>query len=238
MYRIAICDDEAPARAHIAQMLSEFAAQSGKTFECAQFASANDLLRDYHPNWDMVFLDISMPGMDGMSAARQIRLMDSEVLLIFVTSMQQYALEGYSVRAFGFVTKPFKAPEFLYETEAALRQIDARRMTKSTIVLRSRNRMDRLVVSDILYCEVENHSVRVRLYGEDRQYRYQMKELESMLERYGFFRPHSSYLVNHLAIQQVGQDTLLLKDGTIIPISRTRRKAFLAQMVQYMGEQV
>lgn len=238
MYRIAVCDDEAPARENIVRMLNEIAAQNGRKFDCVCFSSANELLREYRADWDILFLDISMPGMDGMSAARQIRKNDPELLLIFVTSMQQYALEGYAVRAFGFVTKPFKAMEFTYEVEAALRQIDARRMTKSTITLRSRNQMDRLVVSDILYCEVENHSVRVRIYGEDRQYRYQMKELEAMLGRYGFFRPHSSYLVNHLAIQKIGQDSLLLKDGSTVPISRSRRKAFLAQMVQYMGEQV
>lgn len=235
MYRIAICDDEAAVRSRIRNMLERYAGESGRQFDYVLFSSANELLREYQSEFDLLLLDIAMNGIDGMSAAREIRKMDREVCIIFVTSMQQYAIEGYSVRAFGFVTKPFYYPEFSFEVESALNHVDAKRLAGDTILLRNRGRMDRITVSDILYCEVENHSVMVHLHSEARSYRYQMKEMAKLLEKYGFFRPHSSYLVNCRAIDQIGADFLLLKDGRRIPISQHKRKEFLDALTKYLG---
>ena len=75
----------------------------------------------------------------------------------------------------------------------------------------------------------------VHLHHDMRTYRYSMKELELMLGRYGFFRPHSAYLVNHAAIAQVLGTRLILKNGAELPIAQQKRKAFLAQLTQYLG---
>lgn len=235
MIRIAICDDEAPARERIRSMLEQYASENGREFEYGVFSSANELLSLYRSDYDVLFLDISMNGMDGMSAAREIRKNDPVVCIIFVTSMQQYALEGYSVRAFGFVTKPYHYKEFAFEVASALEQIDARRLTAETVTLRSRGQTDRVPVSDILYCEVENHSVTVHMRSGDRSYRCQMKEMEVLLSRYGFCRPHASYLVNHRVIDSIGVESLRLKNGAVIPISQHKRRAFLDEVARCLG---
>ena len=235
MYQIAVCDDERHIREEIQAMLERYAAERGRDFRCALFHSANGLLRDYRAEFDILFLDISMKGLDGMEAAREIRRQDERVCIIFVTSMQQYAIQGYSVRAFGFITKPVNYQELSIELDCALRAIDTSRLRETSLTLRSGAQVDRLTVSDIMYCEVHNHTVTVHLHHDMRTYRYSMKELELMLGRYGFFRPHSAYLVNHAAIAQVLGTRLILKNGAELPIAQQKRKAFLAQLTQYLG---
>ena len=216
-------------------MLDRYAAETRRCFQCMLFDSASALLRDYRADFDILFLDIFMKGLDGMEAAREIRRQDERVCIIFVTSMQQYAIQGYRVRAFGFITKPMNYQELSMELHFALRGIDAARLRDASITLRSGTQMDRLTVSEILYCEVRNHTVAVHLHDGARTYRYSMKDLERMLGQYGFFRPHSAYLVNHAAIAQVLGTHLVLKNGSEIPIAQQKRKAFLAQLTQYLG---
>lgn len=235
MYKIAVCDDEKPVREGIRDMLERYAAQNGLTVQCTLFDSAVALLRDYQSDFDILFLDISMKGLDGMEAAREIRKQDEQLCIIFVTSMQQYAIQGYRVHAFGFVTKPMNYQELSMELDEALRAIDAARLREASVTLRSGTQMDRLAVPDILYCEVRNHTVAVHLHDEVRTYRSSMKELEQLLGQYGFFRPHSAYLVNYAAIAQVLGNCVILKNGVEIPIAQQKRKAFLTQLTQYLG---
>ena len=235
MYKIAVCDDERHVREEIQAMLDRYAAETRRCFQCMLFDSASALLRDYRADFDILFLDIFMKGLDGMEAAREIRRQDERVCIIFVTSMQQYAIQGYRVRAFGFITKPMNYQELSMELDCALRGIDAARLRDASITLRSGTQMDRLTVSEILYCEVRNHTVAIHLHVGARTYRYSMKDLERMLGQYGFFRPHSAYLVNHAAIAQVLGTHLVLKNGSEIPIAQQKRKAFLAQLTQYLG---
>lgn len=107
--------------------------------------------------------------------------------LIFITTMHQYALEGYSVRAFGFVKKPVSYMEFRHELTSAINQIDTLRARNNYITLKGGGQMERLPVSRIMYCEVRNHSLEVHMTGETRFFRCQMKAVEELLLPYGFF---------------------------------------------------
>lgn len=238
MYRIVICDDEAPVLAALAGYLDRYAAECGATFDRQTFSSADSLLKNYPAGTDLLFLDIQMAGVDGMAAARQIRTVDEDVTIVFITSMQQYALEGYTVRAFGFLKKPVSYLQFRHELAAALRQIDATRERERFITFRERGTVGRLPVSRILYCEVRGHRVEVHLPGRTAAFRSSMKELEEQLGRYGFFRPHAAFLVNAAAIADIGAESLTLLDGAVIPLSRHRRKEFLAELSRHMGGQM
>ena len=236
MIQIAVCEDEKLEREKLRSMLERYADQNGRLCTISEYSSATKLLADYRSQFDLLFLDISMDGLDGMTVAHEIRRLDSVVCMIFVTSMRQYAIEGYTVRAFGFLPKPLQYDDFSFTLDAALQQIDARHMAEDTIQLQIRGQIERLKVSDIYYCEVTNHSVSVHLRSGVKSYRIQMKDIEKMLARYGFFRPHSSFLVNHRAIEQIGSNNLLLTNGDSIPVSQHRRKSFLKELTSYLGE--
>lgn len=238
MIRIAICDDEKKIRDQLCEYLRRFFAEQPGEYELLQYSSANELLQSYPADLDLLLLDIYMSGMDGMSAARQIRTFDEQVCIVFITTMYQCAIDGYKVRAFGFIKKPVSYAELHHELNCAVRQIERTRSRQDYITLRSGGAVHRIPVAEIAYCEVRNHSVRVCSGGRVQEYRCPMKELEEQLAPYGFFRCHASYLVNSRAIQRIGASELLLKDGTQIPVSQRRRKEFLYELSNYIGEQI
>lgn len=236
MYHVAVCDDESMSRNLLCGYIDRFGTETGKALRRAVFPSANELLRDYPKGLDLLLLDIRMGGIDGMTAAKEIRAFDPQVCLIFITTEHQFALEGYSVRAFGFLKKPVGYTQFRHELTSALNHIDSLRARDDCVLLKSGGQTERLPVSGILYCEVRNHSVEVCLQGGVRSYRCQMKELEELLTPYGFFRCHASYLVNSAHIARIEADSLLLDSGNRVPVSQHRRKAFLSALSRYMGD--
>lgn len=238
MYRIAICDDEASIRERLKSYLGRYAQEGGEEFEVTEFSSANDLLKEYPAGIDLLLLDIYMGGVDGMEAAREIRTFDPEVCIIFITTMYQRAIDGYAVRAFGFIKKPVSYAELQHELTCALKQIERNRDQEQFITLRSSGTTHRLPVSRISYCEVKNHDMLICVDGAVTAYRCPMKELEDQLLPHGFLRCHASYLVNARHIRSVEQTQIILKDGTQVPISQRKRKEFLMALSEYIGEQI
>lgn len=238
MYRIAVCDDEKKIQDQLCEYLSRFFEQQHWEYEVLVYSSANELLQNYPSDVDLILLDIYMNGMDGMSAARQIRTFDEQVCIIFITTMYQCAIDGYKVRAFGFIKKPVSYAELQHELSCALRQIGRTKSRRDFITLRSGSAVHRIPVAEITYCEVRNHSVRVCSAGKVQEYRCAMKELEEQLEPYGFFRCHASYLVNSRSIARIDAAELTLQDGSVIPVSQRRRKEFMCALSKYIGEEI
>ena len=235
MYRIAICDDEKIYRKRLAELLKKYAGENGQRFEIFSFESADKLLLNYPENLDLLFLDIAMDGVDGMSAAREIRRGDPQVCIIFITSMYQYALEGYSVKAFGFITKPVKDSELSHELSCALNMISGAREREKFISFKSGGVLYRLPISHISCCEVKDHQIQLRADGETYSYRDQISDLEARLTPLGFFRCHSSYLVNVEHIERIEQTKLTLRDGSTVPISQRRRGEFMREISRFLG---
>ena len=238
MLHIAVCDDESPVRESIVKALARYDKENSIDMEITEFASADSLLTSYPQNVDLILLDIYMPGMDGMDAAKAIREFDPDVCIIFITTMYQRAIEGYKVRAFGFIRKPVSYEEFSHELGDAIRNIERAREKEHYITVKSSGRSYRIPVSRISFCEVRGHYVSLCVDGEVKEYRCPIRELEEQLGGYGFFRCHASYLVAADAIQEIRQADILLKDGNIVPISQRRRKAFLNSLSEYLGDHI
>ncbi len=238
MFRIAICDDESQYLDRLGQFLSRFAGEKGMEFEILAFSSADSLLRQYPQKLDLLFLDIAMSGTNGISAARQIRKFDENVCIIFITTMYQYAIEGYSVRAFGFIKKPIKESELRHELTCALRIIEDRRAREHFLTIKCGTELRRLPISHISYCEVRNHQVIVLADGVTHQTRTSITELEKELLSLGFFRCHNSFLVNGDFIQRIDTSEIVLKDGSRVPVSQRRRREFLNDISAYWGGRI
>ena len=236
MIRVAICDDEKKAREQLRSSLERFAQEQGCALEVLEYASADALLQNYPAGLDLLLLDIYMGGVDGMAAAAQIRTFDPEVCLIFITTMYQRAIEGYAVRAFGFIKKPVSYPELRHELACALSQIRRAREETQSVFVRSGGVVYRLPVGQIYYCEVQGHTMRICFANEVQECRCTIKELEVALQPHGFFRCHAAYLVNGKYVDKVGTTELVLTNGIKIPVSQRRRKEFLSALAEYMGE--
>lgn len=160
MLTIAVVDDE---REHIerfkqlvARFFTEFS-RYGTEYNIIEFSSDEQLLENYAPRYDVIFLDIDMGGISGMKAAKLIRKVDENTAIIFVTRMARYAVEGYSVAALDFIVKPLDYPSFTIKMKRALSRIQKNQAQK--IQLNIDGEIHFIDVRDILYVEVLNHFV-------------------------------------------------------------------------------
>ena len=126
MTRIAIVEDEAAVREQLAGYVQRYTRQYGTPFEVTEFADGMEILEDYRPQFDIIFLDVEMKHLDGMETARRIRERDGGVLIVFITNMAQYAIRGYAVGALDYVLKPVPYFAFSQQLQKALGQLEKR----------------------------------------------------------------------------------------------------------------
>ena len=121
--RIALVDDDRNDRSQLRTYISNYLGEEGADCEIEEFENALTFLSGYAYTFDLVVMDIDMPGLSGIEAARQLREKDPHVTLMFVTNMPQYALEGYAVEAVDYLLKPLSYPDFRLKMQKARRYI-------------------------------------------------------------------------------------------------------------------
>ncbi len=123
MIHIAIVEDEADERNKLSGFLKRYSEENHVDFRVSEFGDAEEFLTGYSAAYDMVFMDIQMPFMDGMTAAERLRKVDPSVVLVFVTNMSNLAVRGYSVDASDFVVKPVTYPSFSAMMTKSIRSV-------------------------------------------------------------------------------------------------------------------
>lgn len=230
--RIAICDDEPQCRRQAVQAIH--ACTKSLDILTDVFESGNDLLQAFRKSpYDLVFLDIEMPELDGIRLARKLREMSRDIPIVFLTSHIEYALEGYEVNALRYLTKPIR-PEKLHELLGYVMQ---QMQEQHTLWLKTDLGEERVPVREILCLEAQNQNILVRTADRDYMVRYNLGEYEKELAEDGFFRIHRGYLVSLRHVKSLGKHEVTLSDNTILPVSRTKEKALKEALFQYIREE-
>ncbi len=232
MYRLAIVEDEATEARVLRQMLETYEAEFSQQFQITEFKNAVIFLTNYQPNYDIIFLDIQMPYMDGMEAARKLRSLDTETMLVFVTSMAQMAVEGYQVQAFDFLVKPVNYDSLVLKLKRMLAKLDARQEKK--IMISTQGKKLCLPSRDVIYVEVRDHQLVYHTCGGDYPAYGTLSKTQEQLEGKNFALCNSCYLINLGYVEKVYKHTVTVR-GEELPISHPRRKAFLDALNEYIG---
>ena len=120
MIRVAVAEDDPSCVKQLERFLREFGRESGRTFQITHYGNGEDLIERYRPNFDLIFLVIDMPFVDGLTAAKHIRQIDPKVIIIFITNLAQYAIHGYEVNALDYIVKPIKYASFSLHLSRAM----------------------------------------------------------------------------------------------------------------------
>src|SRR5699024_12199668 len=131
--------------------LRRYERQFGRMFEVSLFEDGDEIVSDYRAVYDIILLDVQMRRMDGMAAAEAIRKVDKDVLLIFITNMAQFAIEGYAVDALDYVLKPVPYFAFSQQLQKAVDRL--RRRRKPFLAVPIDGGLRRVDVSTIYYLE-------------------------------------------------------------------------------------
>ena len=181
-------------------------------------------------------MDIELPGgMDGISAAEELRKLNEETILIFVTNMRKFVIKGYEVGALNYILKPINYYGFSITLDRAFRQLDGRR--SDTVMIRTANGFKTIDLRNIYCVEVMKHDVRFYTTdGEIANYGT-LSQWEQKLAPYNFIRCSSCALVNLRHVTGVEGDELTV-GGRTVKISRAKKKEFLQILTDYFGDTI
>ncbi|MBO7368928.1 MAG: response regulator transcription factor [Clostridia bacterium] len=232
MITIAIVEDDKNERERIKECLDYVEENEGLSLRVSEFSNGLDFLGGYKPVYDIVLMDIEMPGMDGIELARAIRKVDKSVILIFVTNLAQYAVQGYEVEALDFILKPINKFSFAMKLDRAIART-TKRMNDSFQIKTGGETLS-VQVASVRYVEVDAHYVIYHTTEGDYTEYKTLKEVEKKINKEFFARCNRCYLVNLRYVTSVKKDTVFVGKDELI-ISRPQKKAFLSAFSDFLG---
>ena len=230
--RIAIVEDDANVRQQLTAYIGKFYEEDATRFKLSVFSDGDEILEDFRADYDLILLDIQMKHLNGLETAEKIRQLDRDVYLVFVTNLANYAIKGYSVQAFDFILKPINYMMLKQLLQRVDKLVSARQ--HQYLTLPTDLGLTRIDVNHIYYVETEAHFLIIKTDQGEYRMRDTMKNMETVLEKYGFFRCNNCYLVNLKHVERVDGSTLFV-NGEELAISRPRYKAFMETLTKYWG---
>lgn len=180
----------------------------------------------------LILLDIELPGMDGITLGKQIREMNQDVFLVFITAYIEYAVKGYEANAFRYLLKPLS----LEVMRNLLRDIQKEHAKKKKIPVKTMDGDILLPLQELMYISAEDKCT--VLYTKSQHYisDYSLNRYEEQLGKYGFFRIHRKYLVNLYHHKGIQMGKIILSSGGVLPITRNRMSEYRRQLFHFLGE--
>lgn len=227
--RIAVCDDEERFLNDIRDHIYKVYNSMDVVVDC--FAGGKSMIKAFEKQfYDLVFLDIEMPEMDGITLARKLREMSKDLSIVFLTGHVEYALEGYEVNALRYLTKPIREDKLL----EVLRYVTDKLKEKHKLKVRLDGEDTFIDVNDILYLEAQNQYIMIYTKTGEYLVRYNISDYENELSKDGFFRTHRSYLVSLSKVKKIGKAEVILEGERKVPVSRNAIKSLKEALYAYI----
>lgn len=235
MVKVAICDDELSILSELSELIRKYRVQHNQEIVYTAFQSPLELLNEAEKGmcWDVLFLDVLMPGENGIDVAREIRQFDTNVKIIFLTSSSEFAVQSYLVNAYFYQLKPMEEERFFHLMESVFSECEKKE--QAYLILKCKSSITRVDLDKLKYCEVMGRTL--LFYMEDGTVYEKIGKLEELFEQltpYGYFlRPHRSYLVNMEYIQNISYKTITMNDHTEIPIPHGKYSEVKDKFLEY-----
>lgn len=231
-YNIAVVEDNNQSMETFKSYLERYSKETGIDFNVFAFSDGDEITSDYDAKYDIIFLDIEMKRLDGMSAAQKIRNFDQDVIIIFITNMAQYAISGYHVGALSFLLKPL--PYFAFSQELTKSIERLKKKLQKSILVPTENAIIKVSSQDIMFIESFGHDLLIYTFNNKYTVRGTLKRMEEEFQGLSFYRCNNGYYVNLAYVSGVKDDDVLVGSHKL-KISRPRKKAFMESLTQYIG---
>lgn len=235
MINIAFCDDELSVLNEISIFLDRYRVERKSDIAYTAFQSPFDLLEEFErgTRYDVVLLDVLMPGENGIDTAAEIRTYDKSVKIIFLTSSAEFAVQSYTVGAYFYQLKPILAESFFCLMDSVL-SVCEKEQTES-LILRCKNGITRIEPRYLEYCEVIHRTLFIHMTsGKTLESIGCLDELSKQLMPYGnFFRPHRSYLINLEYVKNLSYRAITMSCLAEIPVPRGKYNEVKSAFLEY-----
>ena len=233
MLKISICDDEKNLRLNLRHILETTLELQGISFCIEEFDCGEAFLLSLNKNdYDIVFLDIEMKELDGITTAKRLREQNRKSVIIFVTSYPDFVFQGYEVRALNYILKPYHKEKILSSLGTALAELHA--AAEFFYIVEQKAGSVKLPLHDILYFMSDRRSLTVFTKDTSFSFYKKLNDIELELPSY-FIRIHNRYLVNINYVTALNQSSALCGSASL-PVSRAYRQelavAFARCMIQ------
>lgn len=238
MIKLAFCDDEISVLNEISIFLDQYRVERNQEIDYIAFQSPINLLAEIErgTRFDILFMDVLMPGETGIDAAAEIRNYDNNVKIIFLTSSSEFAVQSYAVGAYFYQLKPIGRESFFRLMDSAISACEKEQT--NSLILRCKSGITRVDLRHLEYCEVIHRTLLIHLTsGRVLESIGSLDELSKQLKTYGgFLRPHRSYLINLEYVKNLSYQAITMSCLTEIPIPRGKyheiKDAFLEHAFQ------
>ena len=229
--QIAVCDDEK----NVQELLRSKIVKQYPDADIIFFSSGEELLLSAQ-HIDILFLDIQMTGKNGMETARELRKKDKNVILIFVTAIEEYVFQAFDVGAFHYIVKPIDDTKF---ADVLCRAVDEWRSQDMNVKEPESNYMMinrggvhiKVIFDEIVYAEVFNRKVVIHKLNDVIEYYGKISDLEKLAGD-SFFRPHRAYLINFKYVEKYDATTIYLEKGTVL-MAKQNYPEFVKKYMKY-----
>lgn len=232
MINIAVCDDNVEIVEQIRKKIMEYKYNSNIVIFHSGIDLIQSLMADH--NYDLIFLDIEMPEINGINTGKKLREMEIQSLLIYVSSHKDYYYEAFETEPFRFINKPIDWDVFKSVFEIAIN-----RLTKLNhyFYYQKDKGIKQVLLNQILYFESSGRTIKIVTQKENYSYYGKLDEVENLLAEKNiiFFRIHKSYIINSSYICQLEFAKVHLVNGDILPISENRRTITRRAYMNYIG---
>ena len=200
-------------------------------YDIDTFSGGSSLYEAFLKNpFDLVFLDIEMPGIDGITLAKRLRAVSENVQIVFLTSHIEYALEGYEVNALRYLVKPVD----MNKLSEVLKYIQDKKNNSRQIMIKQEGEDIVIDLSDIIYMESMDKNVRIVTSKSEYITRYNISDYEEELKNSGFLRIHRGYLISLSKVKKIVKNDVVMDGDISLPVSRSNVKALKEALYSYV----